>query len=64
MKLINTLCSVAPLLLGVTSVGAVLRSFSLRSSVNVPYGRILKANFSWSPTWAKFCQIIHYFTAA
>jgi len=21
-------------------------------------GRILKANLSWSPTWAKFCQLI------
>jgi len=22
------------------------------------YSRILKANSSWSPTWAKFCQLI------
>jgi len=22
------------------------------------YIRILKANLSWSPTWAKFCQLI------
>jgi len=22
------------------------------------YGRILKANLSWSPTWAKFCQLV------
>jgi len=20
------------------------------------YGRILKANLSWSPTWAKYCR--------
>jgi len=22
------------------------------------YSRILKANLSWNPTWAKFCQLI------
>jgi len=24
-------------------------------------GRILKVNLSWSPTWAKFCQLIEVY---
>jgi len=29
-----------------------------QASGNQTYGRILKANLSWSPTWAIFCQLI------
>jgi len=34
------------------------REFSRKRTILKPLSQILKANLSWSPTWAKFCQLI------